>query len=258
MHFFYDFILFLAYNLSKEGMMFVFLFDTKYETFKMFGFSHILAILFFIGFVVVMSIYRNKLGKNFKFFMHRIVPIMMIILEITFFIWRVDLYGFDTDFLPLGVCTISMIVTSIALLIDSEKLIKFIFPWATAGALISLVIANQTYEFPHFRYVHYFFNHGFFLMGNLYYLIVRRVKMTYLDFWKSGGPLLIYTAIIYPINFLLDDNHLFLRHVPEEAQSFYGFLGDFWVVGFVISIVALIHIIYFITRFSYRYIKPAL
>src|SRR5690606_34863451 len=112
------------------------------------------------------------------------------------------------------------------------------------------------YQFPHFRYVHYFFNHGFFLMGNLYYLIVRRVKMTYLDFWKSGGPLLIYTVIIYPINFLLDDNHLFLRHVPDEAQSFYSFLGDFWVVGFVLSIVLLIHLVYFVTNYSYKWIKP--
>jgi uncharacterized membrane protein YwaF len=71
--------------------------------------------------------YVGILGKNFRIFMHRIVPISMIILEITFFIWRVDMFGFDTEFLPLGVCAISMIVTSIALLIDSEKLIKFIF-----------------------------------------------------------------------------------------------------------------------------------
>ena len=234
----------------------MFFFDNRFETFKMFGFSHFMVILFFILFTVYMSLKRDHLPKTFYFFMHRILPISMITLEIIFFIWRITLYGFDTDFLPLGVCAISMIVTSIALWLDSEKLIKFIFPWATAGALISLVIANQTYQFPHFRYIHYFYNHGFFLMGNLYYLIVRRVYMSYLDFWKSGGPLIIYAAIIYPINFLLDDNHLFLRHVPEEAQAFYSFLGDFWVVGFVLSIVLFIHLIYFATHASYKLIKP--
>lgn len=234
----------------------MFFFDDRFETFKMFGVSHVLAILFFILFTIYMSLKRDQLSITFYFFMHRILPITMIIFEIIFFIWRTNTFGFDTDFLPLGVCAISMIVTSIALWLDSEKLIKFIFPWAIAGALISLVIANHTYQFPHFRYIHYFFNHGFFLMGNLYYLIVRRLYMSYLDFWKSGGPLLIYAAIIYPINFLLDDNHLFLRHVPEEAQSFYSFLGDFWVIGFILSIVLFIHLIYVATRASYKLIKP--
>ena len=232
----------------------MFFLNPKYETFHMFGLSHLLAIVFFILLTVYMSIYRDSLSHSFKFFIHRILPITMIGLEVMFFIWNISRFGFDTSFLPLGVCVISMIVTSIALWIDSEKLIKFIFPWATAGALISLFIANQTFEFPHFRYIHYFYNHGFFLMGNLYYLIVRRVKMTYLDFWKSGGPLLIYAGLMYPINFLLDDNHLFLRHVPDEAQAFYSFLGSFWVIGFVLSIVIFIHLIYFTVRYSYRFI----
>jgi len=69
-------------------------------------------------------------------------------------------------------------------------------------------------------------------------------RITYRDILKSSLILLIYAAIMYPINFLLDSNHLFLREVPHEVAPMYAFLGDFWVIGFVISIAILFQIIY--------------
>jgi hypothetical integral membrane protein (TIGR02206 family) len=121
---------------------------------------------------------------------------------------------------------------------------KFIFPWAVLGSLISLVVADLHYNIPHFRYFHYFLNHGFFLLGNLYLLIVAKMRLTYKDLLTSSLILLIYAAIMYPMNFLLDSNHLFLREVPSEVAFMYSFLGDFWVIGFVLSIALLLQMIY--------------
>ena len=137
-----------------------------------------------------------------------------------------------------------MYFTAIALWFNSEKIFKFIFPWAIAGALISLFFANLEYTFPHFRYFHYFYNHGIFFLGMLYLLVVKQFRLTYKDLLKSSLILLIYAGIMYPINFLIDANHLFLREVPAEAAPLYSFLGHVWVIGFVISIALLFQIIY--------------
>ncbi|MFH0767910.1 MAG: hypothetical protein V1920_07435 [Bacillota bacterium] len=101
------------------------------------------------------------------------------------------------------------------------------------------------YAFPHFRYIHYFGNHGLFLVANLYFLIVVKYRFTYKNLLKSSLIIFIYTLIIYPINFLLDTNHLFLRELPIEVAPMYSFLGSYWIIGFMFSIFLIFQIIYF-------------
>lgn len=221
----------------------MFLFDERYSTFEMLSTQHLAAILFIIFLLVLMIVFRNKISQKTDFWIRRSVAVTMIIFEWTFYAWSIS-KGFTLGLLPLGVCALSMYFTSYALWTKSYKIFKFIFPWAIAGSLISLTVADMSYAFPHFRYIHYFGNHGLFLLGNLYFLIVLKARFTYKDLMRSTLILFIYTLIIYPINFLLDTNHLFLREVPIEVAPMYSFLGNFWVIGFIFSIFLLFHIIY--------------
>lgn len=222
----------------------MFFFDESYQTFHAFSIAHLLGILFFVILIFFMVIFKEKIHPKMDLILRRSVAILMVFLEWTFYIWSLSRGGFQTSLLPFGVCAISMYVTSYALWTKNEKTFQFIFPWAIAGALISLVVADQSYTFPHFRYIHYFGNHGLFLLGNLYLLIVLKFKFTYKNLLKSSLYLLIYAAIMYPLNFLLDSNHLFLREVPAEVAPMYQFLGNFWVIGFVFSIFILFNLIY--------------
>lgn len=220
------------------------MFNDNYQGFEWFGLTHGLAILFFIILFVLMILFKKRIHEKEDLIIRRSVALLMITMELTFYLWSLIRGGFQTSLLPFGVCAISMYVTSYALWFKSERVFKIIFPWAIIGALISLTVADLTYDFPHFRYLHYFGNHGLFLLGNLYLLIVAKMKITYKDILKSSLILLIYAAVMYPINFLLDANHLFLREVPHEVAFMYAFLGKFWVIGFVVSIALLIQIIY--------------
>ena len=220
------------------------MFNEAYQGFEWFGLSHGLAILFFIILFVLMILFKEKITDQHDLWIRRSIAVLMITMEWTFYTWSLVRGGFQTSLLPFGVCAISMYVTAYTLWFKSEKAFKIIFPWAIIGALISLTVADLSYNFPHFRFFHYFGNHGLFLLGNLYLLIVGGMRMTYKDILKSSLILLIYAAVMYPLNFLLDSNHLFLREVPSEVAPMYEFLGDFWVIGFVFSIALLIQIIY--------------
>jgi hypothetical integral membrane protein (TIGR02206 family) len=222
----------------------MFLFDESYQTFHAFSIAHLLGILFFIVLIFFMVLFKEKINPKMDLILRRTVAILMVFLEWTFYVWSLSRGGFQTSLLPFGVCAISMYVTSYALWTKNEKTFQFIFPWAIAGALISLVVADQSYTFPHFRYIHYFGNHGLFLLGNLYLLIVLKFKFNYKNLLKSSLYLLMYAAIMYPLNFILESNHLFLREVPAEVAPMYSFLGSFWVIGFVISIFILFNLIY--------------
>ena len=233
----------------------MFLFDESYNTFHAFSLVHLLGILFFVILIFLMVLFKNKFSSKIDIILRRSIAILMVLLEWTFYIWSLSLGGFQTSLLPFGVCAISMYVTSYTLWTNNEKTFRFIFPWAVAGALISLVVADQTYNFPHFRYIHYFGNHGLFLIGNLYLLIVLKFKFSYKDLLKSSLYLLIYAAVMYPINLLLDSNHLFLREIPVEVAPMYQFLGDFWLIGFVLSIFILFNLIYLPIHINKRYAK---
>lgn len=220
------------------------MFNEAFQGFEWFGLTHLLAILWILISIVLIVVFKDKLSDKADLYIRRVVAVLMITMEWTFYTWSLSRGGFQTSLLPLGVCAISMYVTAYTLWTKNEKTFKIIFPWAISGALLSLIIADLSYDFPHFRFIHYFGNHGLFLLGNLYLLIVSKFKFTYMDLLKSSLILLIYAILIYPLNFLLNSNHLFLREIPHEVSPLYGFMGDFWVVGFMISIALLFQLIY--------------
>lgn len=220
------------------------MFNEAFQGFTWFGLSHLLAILWIVISIVCIVLFKNKISDKTDLYIRRSVAVIMIVLEWTFYTWSLSRGGFQTSLLPLGVCAISMYVTAYTLWTKKEKTFKIIFPWAISGALLSLIIADLGYNFPHFRFIHYFGNHGLFFLGNIYLLLVAKFKFTYKDLLKSSLILLIYAIVIYPLNFLLGSNHLFLREIPHEVAPLYGFLGDFWVIGFMVSIALLFQLIY--------------
>ena len=222
----------------------MFLFDESYLGFEWMGISHLVSLCLIVILLTLMFLFKNKIDSKADLIIRRTTAVLMVLMEWIFYAWSLRDGVFQTSLLPFGVCAVSMYVTSYALWTKNEKVFQFIFPWAIAGALISLTVADLSYTFPHFRFFHYFGNHSLFLLGNIYMLVVLKFKFTYKNLLNSSFYLLIYAAIMYPINFLLDSNHLFLREVPHEVEPMYAFLGSFWVVGFVFSIALLFQIIY--------------
>jgi MFS transporter, DHA3 family, macrolide efflux protein len=219
-------------------------FDEVYQTFQAFSPAHFAALGVLAVLFVLMQVFRKKIGKTTDLVIRRGVAILMIFLEWTFYAWALSRGGFQTTLLPFGVCAIAMYATAYALWTNNERVFRWIFPWAIVGALLSLTVADVSYTFPHFRYLHYFGNHGLFLLGNLYLLTVSGFKFGYRDLLKSSLALLVYAAIIYPLNFLLNANHLFLRELPHEVAFLYAPFGALWPLGFALSIFILFHVIY--------------
>jgi len=219
------------------------MFNENYATFEMFSLAHLAAILVLMTLLVLIFAFKRRIAGRLDVWLRRGAALLMIAMEWTFYAWSLSRGGFQASLLPMGLCAISMYVTAIALWTNSQKLIKFIFPWAIVGALLSLIVADQPYVFPHFRYLHYFGNHGLFLLGNVYMIVVKNTKIVYKDILKSSGILLAYALIVYPLNFAMDTNHLFLRELPHEVAFLFEFMGAFWPIGFGLAIFTLFHLV---------------
>jgi hypothetical integral membrane protein (TIGR02206 family) len=222
------------------------MYNEIYEGFTWFGLAHLGALLLMILLLSLIIVFRDKITIKLDLILRRSVAIFMVFLEFNYYIWVFFILKspFEPNILPLGLCALSMYLTAYTLWTKNERLFRIIFPWALSGAVLSLIVADLNYTFPHFRYIHYFGNHIFFMIGNLYLLIALKFRFIYKDLLKSSLYLLIYATIIYPINFLLDSNHLFLRELPSGTEAMFGFLGSFWVLGFAFSIFLLFHVVY--------------
>jgi len=223
-------------------------FSEQYAGFEWFGWMHLLALLDLIVLISLVIIFRKKINPTWDLWIRRSIAVLMIIMEWTFYIWAISRGGFQASLLPMGVCAIAMYVTAYTLWTKNEKTFQVIFPWAIVGALLSLLIADLDYTFPHFRFIHYFGNHGLFLLGNIYLLVISRFSFQYKHLLRSSLILFLYSIVVYPINFFLNTNHLFLRELPSEVHFLFSFLGDFWVIGFMIGIFILFHLVYLVLR----------
>lgn len=222
------------------------MFDERLKTFEMFSLSHGLAVALLLALVVLTIVFRKALAARPR--LCRIFEVsaagLMLGMQLVFYLWTFSLGEQSWELLPFGVCHVAMYFTAFALLFRSEKLFRFIYPWALIGAVLSLVFAETPYDFPHFRFFHYFGNHGIFLLATLYFLIVKRWKSSYKDLWVSGGVLFAAAMILWlVVNPLLGTNHMFMAELPKAIQPIFYPLGyPGWVFGFIAGMVLFFHL----------------
>ena len=234
------------FPISQYVRWIMFFFDESYRTFQPFTLAHLYPVLVLIALIILIIIFKKNLRENRKAdkIIRYSIAITMIVMEWIHYAWVISRSGFMLSLLPLGLCAISMYLTAFTLFLDSKKLFKIVFPWAIIGSVMSLLIADLAYSFPHFRYLHYFGNHELFLFANLYLVIIRGWRMTYRDVLKSSAILFSISVVLYLVNPLLNTNHMFLMELPHEVSFLFSWMGErLWVVGFVIGIFILINLV---------------
>jgi hypothetical integral membrane protein (TIGR02206 family) len=223
-------------------------FDERYHTFHAFSLAHLIPVLIIVILIILIFRFHTRLHESRRLdrFLRYGAAFAMIGMEWIFYAWNLFGGNANLGLLPFGLCAISMYLTAITLISDNEKLFKVVFPWALAGSLLSLVVADQGYVFPHFRYLHYFGNHGMFLVANIYLAIVKGYRFTYRDLLKSSLILLILSAAMYFINQMLGTNHMYLSELPGEVAFMFDWMGPrLWMYGFGFAIFILFHIVTF-------------
>ncbi|MFA5007022.1 MAG: TIGR02206 family membrane protein [Candidatus Izemoplasmatales bacterium] len=224
----------------------MFLFDERYATFEMFSLSHLVPVVMTIAAVVLIAVFRRRLSamprfdRNFRI----VLAVTTVTLELVFNFWAIVRGGGWSVFLPFGLCTLSMYLTAIALLSRSDRLAKVIYPWAVSGALLSLLVADVAYDFPHFRYFHYFGNHAMFLVANVYMQATAKTRFSYRDLLRSSGILLMIAVPMYFLNRAWGTNHMFLAELPHEVDFLFYWIGSpGWVFLFGFAIFILFHLV---------------
>ena len=223
----------LKENYDKGGGKMSGIFGRSYQNydFEMFSISHLVMIAILLLVSVCLFLFRNKM-KNTQWRRTEIgVAISLIIIEVSYHLWMLLTGSWNVSHaIPLELCSISLILTVILLLTKKKIIYEILLFTALLGATQAFITPSLNYDFPHFRFFHFFYTHLMEISVPLYFTWVKGYRPTIWSVFKLFIFLNVLMPLIMLINKLVDGNYMFLSHKPDSA-SLLDVLGPYpWYI----------------------------
>lgn len=238
-------ILCLFYTQTRGGgIMEWFGRSNKSFDFDMFSASHFVILAIFVLISVVIFLYRKKLNDDNWRRTELGVTFSLILFEIMNHIWMyVNGIWKVGRSMPLELCNIGLILCVILLLTRKKIVFEILFFIAILGTTQAIFTPALTYDFPHFRFFHFFYAHMMVVWVTLYFTWARGYYPTF----RSVIKLIVFINLLLPVilfvNKQTNGNYWFLRHKPENP-SFFDVLGPYpWYIFSLESLLIVISLI---------------
>ncbi|NWQ40399.1 TIGR02206 family membrane protein [Bacillus sp. EB106-08-02-XG196] len=203
----------------------------KEYDFVMFSVSHfvIIAILFIGSMVIYLK--REKF-KDEKWRKAEVtIGISLMLIEVSYHIWMVvnDRWAVSHA-IPLELCSISLILSILLLLTRKKFIYEILLFTALLGASQAIFTPLLNFDFPHFRFLHFFYTHLMMIWVVFYFTWVQGYRPTIWSVVKLFVFLNVLMPFIMLINKAVDGNYMFLSHKPNSA-SLLNLLGPYpWYI----------------------------
>jgi len=138
--------------------------------------------------------------------------------------WQHGFWSVQT-MLPLHVCSLMIWLAGFMLIFKSYRIFEYAYFWGLGGAAQVLLTSFGPVEiFSQYRYFQIFISHGLLITAVIYMIVVERLRPTWASFRRVVVGMFFYTLVIFPLNFLLGSNYMFLVYKPTEFASLLNLL----------------------------------
>lgn len=206
--------------------------------FTMFALQHLVTLIVLFAGCIAIFIFRNSLKKRSMRNVEIIFAVSLILSETLYHFWQIyNGIWFTYQSLPLELCSIGLILCIILLLTGNKIIYELLLFIALLGASQAILTPVLDLGFPHFRFLHFFYNHIVMIWTVLYFTWVKNYRPTL----SSVGKVFVFLNVLLPIvlliNYITDGNYMFLSRKPETA-SLLEYLGPHpW---YILSLEALL------------------
>jgi hypothetical integral membrane protein (TIGR02206 family) len=218
--------------------------------FQMFSTSHIIVLTIFILIPMAIFISRKKLKEKSLRKTEIAVAYSLIVSEVLNHSWMYasGVWKLGRS-MPLELCNIGLILSIILLLSGKKLFFELLFFISLLGSTQAIITPALTYDFPHFRFFHFFYAHMVIVWISLYFMWVKG----YYPGFKSVLKLVFFINLLFPVvlyvNRIADGNYWFLRHKPD-SPSLLDLLGPYpwYIFSLETLLVAFSMITYLLVR----------
>lgn len=188
---------------------------------------------------VLLFLFRVRFTKG-KSVIRYTLAMFLLFSELSLYVWYVYTGVWNSiDSLPLQLCSISLFLSIIMLLTRSYFLFEVTYFLGIGGALQAMFTPELAYDFPHYRYFHFFLAHIAIILASLYMLWYENVRPTIKSVWKAFAVLNLIALLVFFINKATGGNYMFLARKPTNP-SLIDLLGPYpWYI-LSLEIIALI------------------
>ncbi|GGI13956.1 YwaF family protein [Gottfriedia solisilvae] len=201
--------------------------SSKGIRFEAFGTSHLIVIGLLVLCMIGLYIGRNKLKElNLRKVEFGIAG-LLIVADLLYNIWMVknDIWR-TSDSLPLQLCSISLYLVILLLLTRNKLVYEIVLFTGILGAMQAVLTPYLFFDFPHFRFIHFFGTHSLIILVPLYFTWVIGYRPTIYSIGKVFLFLNILMPFIMLVNKKTDGNYMFLGGKPE-TKSVLNYLGEY-------------------------------
>ncbi|WP_226642424.1 TIGR02206 family membrane protein [Mesobacillus subterraneus] len=218
--------------------------SNKGFNFDMFSLSHYVTLTIFFLVCSLIFIHRKKLSVERWRKAELGTALSLILIEITNHLWMYKHAVWKLGrSMPLELCNIGLLLAIGLLLTRKKILFELLFFIALLGATQAIITPALTYDFPHFRFFHFFYAHMMIVWVTLYFLCAKGYYPTFRSVIKVVLFINMLLPVILFINTTADGNYWFLRHKPK-SPSFLDLLGPYpWYIFSLESLLVILSLI---------------
>jgi len=220
------------------------------DYFTLFSVEHINMIGLLMVSILLLYIFRHTKRSNVIKYM---ILACLILSEVTLNLWYFMTNTWDiATTLPFQLCTMSVYLSIWMLISEKYHVFEIVFFIGIGGAIQAILTPELYYNFPHFRFIHFFIAHIAIILASLYMVFVKKYKPTLKSLWKSFLCLNVLAFMVFNINQLTGGNYMFLSRKPTNP-SLLDYLGDYpW---YILSLEGVAIILYFIMYMPFAFTR---
>lgn len=143
--------------------------------------------------------------------------------------------------LPLSLCRASIILSALALITKKKWLVIWASYLGISGGLISILTPDLSYGISAYTIFDYYFVHGILIFIPILLIYLLGIKLDKLSSIKAfiyGNVMLL---MVFPIDFLINANYMYLRIKPEISNPLLVGQWPWYIIGF--EVAGLLHIV---------------
>jgi hypothetical integral membrane protein (TIGR02206 family) len=164
-----------------------------------------------------------------------LIYVITIVLAINLGDWTIQ------NFLPLHLCTISYFICILVLLNKKQWLYEWGLFIAVPSGLHSVLTPELSMGISDWYLFEYYFVHIFLMVVPLYLTIAVGMRPRISSWWKTFLRVQIGAVIIFPLNFIIDTNYMFLAAKPLVENPL--LIGDWPFYILFLELFVFLHIV---------------
>lgn len=220
-----------------------------------FSVQHLLVILFFICFGVILILFTQKQKKNNQ---TKIGNILAFSISFTVMLGTVlniskDDFNYQED-LPFHLCSFLALIVPILSITRKFLYFEIFFFLILAGTLQSLITPDE-YNYLNFPFFRYWFVHAGLVIFMIFAVFIYKMRPTIRSVGKSFLGMQAYMLFMFVLNYFLGSNYFYTNRKPNVA-TLLDLFGDWPQYIFVVELLVvpyflLIYMPFYFTRKKY-------